>query len=292
LFLVASEASAQAPVISGQVLKRVGEFLGLEAVSYVLGKGVDKALGLDCEQELKDVERSVLVQLQHGRADADGLRSELAAVRSQLKLLDTLFKTKPAVSEVLQLKQKVDADLAKMLEIQKKHTQQIQDLERRVQSIETKMASRTEAETSAPEPLSGRRIEAPEPVPGRERAPAERPREVESPKSSPWSGRSYERPSRRPAGRRGVSLTISVTGSSNHVYVEETEVQSNADVGSFEVAEVDGRQTFRLLGGTGGVVSLYGDDNTVYLPAQLCGRVRLVPRGRRNRITGCPRVDG
>lgn len=134
LFCIASSAYAQA----GPIL-RVGKWVGEQLIGYGAGKAIDKLTGLDCEEELQQIEASLSLQIKADRADKEKLKAELAAVQSQLKILDSLIRSKPTSIDVDQYRRLLAKDLDKVLLVQEKQDQRLTLLEKEVADLTTQL---------------------------------------------------------------------------------------------------------------------------------------------------------
>lgn len=280
LFLGVSEVAGLPPLVAGPILGTIGRWLGLEILSYGAGKAFDRVLGLGYEKQLRQIEAKLVADLQKSSGDTQKLQVELATARSQLKILSTLLTSRPTSNELEHFKRQLTKDLDNLRTVQKQHDQKFLEHSQRMNMIEKNM----EGLSTRVEKIEGRdgmrHSEAEPPAPG-----------IYQEDSIPDESYDVERPRRRPSYRQpardGVTLTISVTGNSNGLNVEEVEASRSADVGAFEIASGGGQQRFRLLAGTGGVITIHGHRNTIDIPRYLCGRVRVVDRGRGNTLRGC-----
>ena len=190
-----------------------------------------------------------------------------------------MLTSKPAPSELAQFRQQLAGELEKLKKAQKETERRLHDHEGRLQSLDVK--DREHEETLR---KLGARVDRLE---GQE---ANRVEEPAGPFGEPPVRRRPEQqltPSDRRPGREGVSLSVRVTGDSNTLEIGETHSSRGADSGSFEVSRSRSQVVLHLLGGTGGVVTVTGDGNTIHLSRHLCGRVRIVDRGRGNSREGC-----
>jgi len=262
---------AQPPAVP--LLLGAGKWLGRTLISYAAGKAIDKFRGTDYQTQLQEMEAGIQAQLRKGSGDAKRLRAELEVAHSQLAILDSLLNSKPTQEDLEEFKRHVARDLDKLLEIQKQHGERISKLERgeRVSKLEKEVGDlsarlrRLEARDSGAEGSTRKR---PQVAPERRQSGAS---------SAPGSRR-----------RSGVTLILIVSGQENQISVTETTRAGDANLGTFEIHQRGTTRRMTLLSGTGGVVTLKGDANVVRLPSHLCGRVRVVDKGSRNRVTGCP----
>jgi hypothetical protein len=131
LLMSASSAQAQA----GPVILRAGKWIGEQLIGYGTGKVIDKLAGLDCEEELRQVEASLSVQLKKERSDKEKIRAELAATQSQLQIINSLLRTKPTSTDIAEFRRQLVKDLDKVLVVQEEHDQRITQLEREVADL-------------------------------------------------------------------------------------------------------------------------------------------------------------
>jgi hypothetical protein len=293
LLAESNPASAQLPPLpyAGFLIK-AGKWLGQQAISYLTGKAIDKVVGVDYEKKLKEVETELTRRLNSGAENSQHLQAELAATRSQLKILQSLLSSRPTADDIEELRRPMARDLSNLQEVQAQQGQEIRNLESEVKALAGRVSRLEETEAGVPrEPKLG---PPPPPAPSRpwkthsERAPPQE--SAEPPAKNPESVSGYELPpleSRRRARGQGVTLTIRITGQSNKIHVVETQINERADQGTFQVNGRRQQFTFRLLEGTGGVIDVQGDGNTIYLPSRLCRRVRLTPESRSSRVVGC-----
>lgn len=271
----ASQAQWQNPVTIARLITGA-KFIGAELSRYLAGKGFDKLLGLDQAQQLKELENNILMELKKKNGEeAQRLRTELELTRSQLNKLNVLLATNPPRHEVEKLKQQSDTELNRLLQMQQQDRKLLQENSQKIMGLEKKM-----------EDISVRvdRLERLEP---RSSSGSEDYREDWTrPNSDVGVSPSPRR--QVPGDRRGATLTLTVTGHSNSLRVEEVESSRFADLGAYEIDGYDRRHTLQLLAGTGAVLTIKGDDNIIHLPSNLCSRVRVRNQGRGNRVIGCP----
>ncbi|HSK77872.1 MAG TPA: hypothetical protein VLQ45_15585 [Thermoanaerobaculia bacterium] len=276
--------------VAGRVLWELGKKVTDLAVGYLAGKVIDHALGQSYEQQLKKVESNLLAEIRNNPGSSHVLRAELESARSQIRVLDAVLRSKPSTQELASLRSKMASDLQELkraLEQQgirldqheqrlDKHDRDLEELDLRIDSLEeaqdrSSRRQRIEEEETSPvwrETADSTEETVPE---WRSRAPREVP--------------SFERrePARREARREeGATLTILIRGDSCTIEVLETGSESAADRGSFEVRKARQRSLFRLLAGTGAVITILGDNNRIRVPAGV-GRVRIRDLGRNNR---------
>jgi hypothetical protein len=269
----ATRASAQA----GKIIIEGGKWLGKQILDYATGKTFDRLLGIDYETQLKQVETNLVAQLRKGAGDAQNLRVELDATRSQLSMLQTLLYSKPTSNQLEQFRQQLTSDLARVVKVQQEHTQKIASLEGTTQDHEARLKRLEERENAE------KRNEVEQP-------PQAAPRSWQEPESlRQGQDSSYREQTQQPRKVRnsGVTLIVRVTGQANEIDVSETEDFTGADIGSFEIESARKRYFLQLLADTGGVIDIRGDGNTIYLPRNLCGRIRVIRKGRNNWVDGC-----
>jgi len=263
--------SAKSSAQTGPIIISIGKWLGNQVVGYVTGKTFDKLLGIDYEAQLKTVEANLSAQLRRGSGDAQRLRIELDATRSQLSILQALLNSKPTSNQLEQFRRQLTSDLAKVVKVQQEHVQRIAGLEKTSQDHETRIRKLEEAADSRTGNTQEGYRQGPSPKSGGE----------------DFSRETYTPPAGRRARNSGVTLMVRVVGHSNEIYISETVDFERADIGSFEIEGMSDRYTLRLLRDTGGVINVQGNGNTVHLPGHLCGRIRVIRRGENCRVSGC-----
>lgn len=277
--------------VAGRVLWELGKKVTDLAVGYLAGKVIDHALGQSYEQQLKKVESNLLAEIRNNPGSSHVLRAELESARSQIRVLDAVLRSKPSTQELASLRSKMASDLQELkrtLEQQgirldqheqrlDKHDRDLEELDLRIDSLEeaqdrSSRRQRIEEEETSPvwrEPADSTEETVPE---WRSRRG---PREVPT-------FESREPARREPRREEGATLTILIRGDSCTIEVLETGSESAADRGSFEVRKARQRSLFRLLAGTGAVITILGDNNRIRVPAGV-GRVRIRDLGRNNR---------
>ena len=292
----------------GKVLAESAKFIGTQLLGYGTGKILDKALGLDCQTQLKEVEASILAQLRKGTGDVQQLRAELAVTRSQLSILQTLIKSKPNAEEVEHLKRRLEQGLAQLTAAQHQQGQRLSSLEVKSEDHEARLR-RLEAQESTPLPPQVADSDR-EALPGsRRKATTSGSDEVftkdegvpvqdEVEKKTSDRGTRFNRdvpelggelkdekssPPRRSKRNTGVTLIAHVTGQFNEIAVRETASAEVANIGFHNIEGRHQRYMLWLLVDTGGVITIESDGNAVLLPSYLCGRVRVILKGRNNR---------
>ncbi len=132
LFLfVAPHAYAQA----GPLILRAGKWIGDQLIGYGTGKAIDLLLGQDYEKELQQVEASLSLQLRKERSDKEKIRTELAATKSQLQILDSLLRSRPKPVDVEGFRGQLAKDLENVLRVQGQHDERITRLEREIEAL-------------------------------------------------------------------------------------------------------------------------------------------------------------
>lgn len=286
LFAWAVQAgSGFAQVQYAPTIMKIGLWLGEQFLGYAAGKAFDKLLGLDNEKQLEAIQENLQAQVRKGSKDSQKLRQmriELETTNSQLAMLRTLMSSRPSAKEMESFRLKLSTDLERLKQAQQQNAERIELHEDRIDRHDLKLEEmeRNVVEITARlRRLEGDAFASPDPRNTRDSLPSFDRREREEPAPRVRSS--------RPVERRGVTLTVMVTGGSNELYVQEVGHPENANVGFFEVKERRDRQVFYLLAGTGGVFSVHGGANRIILPRPLCGRVRIVDRGEQNQVVGC-----
>lgn len=271
----ASTASAQA----GKIIIEGGKWLGQQILEYAAGKTFDKLLGIDYEAQLRQVEANLSAQLRKGTGDAQRLRVELEATRSQLSILQTLLHSKPNSQQLEQFRQKLTSDLARVVTVQQEHSQKIASLEKSTQDHEARIKRLEERQ--------GKEIRDEDEQPSYTYGGPRSWQEADRVPPAQDYGHRAQAPRQGSVRHGGVTLIVRVTGRSNEIDVRETEDFEGADIGSFEIEGVRKEYLLQLLVGTGSVIDVQGRGNTVNLPRSLCGRVRVIRKGRNTRVDGC-----
>jgi hypothetical protein len=266
---------AQGPVTYGRVLLKVGKWLAEELLGYGVGKGIDKALGLEHEAQLQQVEANLLRELRRGAGDTQRLQNELTAAQTQLKMVSVLLRSQPTTSQLESFRRQLASDLDRVLAAQRQHDGRIGKLETESHRMAQELEQLREEVRQLSELL--RRSE--------ERAEARRGREVISPRPEeaprPWRGqREVSRPE---AATGGVRLQLEVSCSTSEIFLDEVTGSRQADTGS-QAVHRRGHHRFGILEGTGAVVLITGDHNRIHVPVHLRGRVRILDRGTGNRL--------
>lgn len=280
---------------AGRLLWELGKKVADLAVGYLAGEVIDHALGKSVEQQLKKLESNVLAEIHRNPGNSHVLQAELESARSQIRVLDAMLRSKPSTQELAALRSKMVSDLQdlkKALEQQgirldqheqrlDKHDKTLEELDLRIDRLEEAQGRSSwsqESEERETSPAWGEPVDdssSPEDaVPEwRSRLPRE-----------PLSFEDREPTRRVPPGARreeGATLTILVRGNSCTIEIRETESPSIADRGFFEVRKAGERNLFRLLAGTGAVITIQGDNNRIRVPAGV-GRIRIRNLGRNN----------
>lgn len=287
---------------AGRILWELGKKVTDLAVGYVAGKVIDRALGQNYEQQLKKVEANLLAEIRNNPGNGHVLRAELESARSQIRVLNAVLRSKPSTEEVTALRSKMASDLQEMRRVLEQQGIRLEKHEQRLNKHDMAL----EQHGKALEELD-RRIDSLEEAQDRSsRSPGAEERETASawrePAGEPFSredavpewrsrisreGPSFEdrEPSRRTLpgarGGEGATLTILVRGDSCTIEIRETERSSLADRGSFEVRKTGEKTLFRLLAGTGAVVTILGDNNRIQVPAGV-SRIRIRNLGKNN----------
>lgn len=157
LSLVFGTSSAHAQV--GTVLLEAGTWVAGQLISYATGKAIDKVVGIDYENELRQVEASLSAQIKKERADKEKLRVELAATRSTLDILNKLIRSRPQSGEIDEFRQQLAKNLDSVLAVQIRDSERITQLERQVTELSTRLR---QLEAAPPvNSFSGRAFPAP-----------------------------------------------------------------------------------------------------------------------------------
>jgi hypothetical protein len=275
--------------VAGRVLWELGKKVTDLAVGYLAGKVIDHALGQSYEQQLKKVESDLLAEIRNNPGNSHVLRAELESARSQIRVLDAVLRSKPSTQELASLRSKMASDLQELKRILEqqgirldqheqrldKHDRDLEELDLRIDSLEEaqdRSSRRQEIDEEETSPVWREPADSTETVPEwRSRGPREVP-----------SFESREPARREPRREEGATLTILIRGNSCTIEVLETGSESAADHGSFEVRKARQRSLFRLLAGTGAVITILGDNNRIRVPAGV-GRIRIRDLGRNNR---------
>lgn len=272
------------------VILVIGKWIANQVAGYFIGKAIDTVAGNDYDKKLQAVEVRIQSQLRQANSDKALLNRELETARAQRQTLAYLLQSKPDRKELMALNSRMQggmAELRKRIERQeirlnehdgrlsaqdsrlKDQDGRLSDHELRIKKLED--AAQVPDRSSAQPPARDFHREG-----SYDRLPAPR---SEAPRRR--SGPSHEL-----NGRGGVTLDLWVSGSDNEIRIEES--ASDAQSGTFTISDVGSRLRFRLLSGTGAVIHVTGDDNRLYIPSEVLGRVRVVRTGRNNSILPTP----
>lgn len=256
------------------VLYTAGKWLGNQLIGIWAGKTYDKLTGQDHEVQLRQVEASLSTALRKGAGDTQKLKVELEAARSQLQILNSLANSKPSAKEVENFRKRLASELENVKRVQEQHGLRISQLEKGKLDHDKELLDHS-ARLQKLEAQSGR---------GSSWGDSPTQAEQQGAHGERRNNQTTRRPRSAVPGKEGVTLMLFVSGNSNGIRIEEARFSGDADSGSFKVPHIGRQHLFQLHGKTGAVVLVGGDDNTVYLRDSLRGRVRVVDRGRRNRV--------
>ncbi len=122
-------------LIQGTVILEAGKWIGSTLLGYAVGKGIDKMLGTDYEEELEQLEAALLREIRKENGDMEKMRAELKAVRSELQILDALLRSQLTPQDVTAFRQQLARDLEEVLRVQEEHDRRISSLERQVNQL-------------------------------------------------------------------------------------------------------------------------------------------------------------
>lgn len=243
LLFVAPDADAQA----GSIVLRAGMWLGEELLGYGAGKVFDKMLGLDYEEELRQVEASLSLQLKKERNDKEKIRAELAAAKSQLRILDSLLRSKPTPVDVSQFRRQLAKDLDTVLRVQEEHDERITRLEREVAELTLRL----------------RRLET-GPSPAYQEA-------SENPKP------------RQPKKSGQVALVITLMGQNNTIRINVGS-QRGQKLQVVQISAQAQSNEYSLAPSSRASINLLGQRNTIYIDSSLAEQVDVVDSGQLNKV--------
>lgn len=294
--LLGTSGPAEGVGVAGKLLWELGKKVGAFAVEYLATKVADQALGLSYEKQLKQVEANLVAEIRKNPGNSHALQVELESARSQIRVLNAVLTSKSSAAEVAGLRSRMESDLQqvkRLLEQQgvrlDQHDQKLAEHDETLEELDSRI-DRLEEDQDRSFRFEGMEERETLPV-WREPADDFSPREEDVPE---WRSRvrreepsfetrepRYREPTVSPRGE-GITLTIEVRCSSCTVEVRETDSARAADHGFFQVRGARERRSFRLLAGTGAVITILGDNNRIRIPAGV-GRIRVRDLGENNR---------
>lgn len=245
----------------------IGQWLGEAIRSLYNDDQFDKDTGRRLEQTLSRLETSLLSRLRNGDGDVERLRKELSVLRSELGMLKMILNQNPGRDTLDNFAVKLSSDLEKLRIEQQRQALTNEHQEGRLDqhdAVIEQLNQKIDELSARLEHLGPNQHVEPE-------STASRPTISSKTQGYP----------------RGITLDVRASGSRNTIALDESPSTEEAHLGFYEVPGSGGDLIFYLAPGTGAVITLFGANNIIELQNQLCGRVRVVDRGVRNKVTGC-----